>query len=929
MNEFKFNGVRVVAGSQSASAVRGGLIMLPLILLGCGKQPATPKISPPASSPSVTATPSAPVARPMPETPSSSAAPAGPLLAASGEVWTPYYTEPAIAAKVRDLANRTVKLGVQSSNAESYIAFQTRYQEWNRALIRAALGASTSADSPQRTLGAKLVEITTQLEPTDADKTAAAELYRQASEDAHNPILDMEYARFLVSTSKLMIDQDQGRLIWTLMSRSWGTLPQDTSPLLKMRYLASHEMFSRRGGQPQLIGQLKKSLVAEAKKIIPAVLEANIPDAEQRFLFSYLRDTAVWTYARGNKFEPISENETNRWLKLMTRARVVAGDLQGATPQQPGNVNIQRACLMAAWFMHPEWPEAATELIVTVNAIGGTNQESPRFWFDEATLAQFDFLPAYEAYLETMPNPAGKSALFAKMGIRDPNPVGPAKAGDRYMDFAIECLDAGRFETQVPTFIITQLDPRPVIGSPYEARLRDAMTNYMASPKITAQQRQRYQSHLAMLDWRSGKYESAEKRIAEMGSDIDVFTFNNAGASIAQVMEECAARGKTNTSTSQPGSWHTSNWRRILNVGQSGIATRFSSNGKEMAVGGPGGLLQVWDTEKWTSVSFKGESHRIRCLDFSQDGKTLVTISEDFEYDSNGNSKLRGGGIILWDVTTGKIKTRLTHLVEPSTQSIGLSGWSVRLSPDGKTLYSGHSMWAGQPARNCVVMWNLTTSQIWNASSESKPVVRALALTSDGRILVAGGEEGKVRGWEIPSERDWPRVPGSKQLLSSFTLNDPKSLCQSHMILSMAFHPNDKWLAIGMSELAKSRFELWDVTERRLLGIADGGHIAFSPNGKLLAAATFDRQIALYDVPGCEKKTACMNAHTSSLDSIAFHPSGSYLIATSEDGTISFWDPDTGKPAAMDKAATLGKSASKGKPATKGNRPVQNRVTQF
>ncbi|HLJ11950.1 MAG TPA: hypothetical protein VKU82_12215, partial [Planctomycetaceae bacterium] len=58
-----------------------------------------------------------------------------------------------------------------------------------------------------------------------------------------------------------------------------------------------------------------------------------------------------------------------------------------------------RAHLVAAWRLHPEFPEAAVEMIMTNRAVGGIAEETPRFWFDQAVAAQIDAPRAHSQFL--------------------------------------------------------------------------------------------------------------------------------------------------------------------------------------------------------------------------------------------------------------------------------------------------------------------------------------------------------------------------------------------------------------------------------------------------------------------------------------------------------------------------------------------------
>ncbi len=70
--------------------------------------------------------------------------------------------------------------------------------------------------------------------------------------------------------------------------------------------------------------------------------------------------------------------------------------------------------------------------------------------------------------------------------------------------------------------------------------------------------------------------------------------------------------------------------------------------------------------------------------------------------------------------------------------------------------------------------------------------------------------------------------------------------------------------------------------------------VAFSPDGSILASASFDGTVRLWEVPS-ERLLHVLTGHTNTVHSVSFSPDGRTLASGGWESTIRLWDPSSGK----------------------------------
>lgn len=160
--------------------------------------------------------------------------------------------------------------------------------------------------------------------------------------------------------------------------------------------------------------------------------------------------------------------------------------------------------------------------------------------------------------------------------------------------------------------------------------------------------------------------------------------------------------------------------------------------------------------------------------------------------------------------------------------------------------------------------------------------VAAVAFSPDGKLL-ATGAYGRVTIWDTLA------VQPVKQLTNVLgAVNDVR------------FSPDGKLLAVaGGQPSAKGDLRIYNVADWKLLATLAGHDdvvfsIAFHPDGKRLASASFDKTLRIWDLV-THKTLRTLSGHSDFVYSVAFGPDGTWLVSASKDRSVKLIETDTGK----------------------------------
>lgn len=263
---------------------------------------------------------------------------------------------------------------------------------------------------------------------------------------------------------------------------------------------------------------------------------------------------------------------------------------------------------------------------------------------------------------------------------------------------------------------------------------------------------------------------------------------------------------------------------------------------------------------KWNLATGKEEAnvaahlHGGRCLDLTRDGALLISAGPDRE-------------VKLWDPATLKLLDTIKTAMPP---------YALRISPDQKTFAVGGGMFSDHP----IQIFDLKTKKELRTLKGHGDRVRALDFSPDGKRLVSGDEEGKIKLWDVAEGKELAGWAGHTKAIEC-----------------VAFSPDGKWIASGgdMRRADPARAQLWnaetrkEVRELESTNVMSVTGVAFLPGGKKLAVAGHSHYVHVIDLE-TGKIVAERDCERSIVLSLALSRDGTTVAAGLWHQTIRLWD---------------------------------------
>ena len=297
----------------------------------------------------------------------------------------------------------------------------------------------------------------------------------------------------------------------------------------------------------------------------------------------------------------------------------------------------------------------------------------------------------------------------------------------------------------------------------------------------------------------------------------------------------------------------------------------FRPDGGQVAITLWNGYLVFLDTTDGEQVNIIPTGRWIYSLVWSLDGKHIITHSNK-------------GGIEVWDSSSGEVLQQLA--IDP--ESLRAMAWSA----DG-------TVFATADKENVITFWDAEKYEpTGKLAVQTTGWIRSMAWSPDKSKIYAG------IATPMPCEENCdPNDPEYKGWVASWFVESGQLASKTSVgdiIKTLSISPDGKWVVVGGELLgsfivldgASSRIhaKLTGTNADKSLGWLDNNRALFLPDPGHVDAMSLSE----WDVRWSEHTEVYLPGYEN-IRSMAWLPKGDRILTNSAGGTLSFWQPRTGK----------------------------------